>query len=101
MTWKLAEEAHILLEEEPAYPWFSFLSDVGGAAGLFLGLTVIKLGFDTTKNVKVKKSSGKILNLVKLMRFFCDCASTIIKRIFRLLHRPTKPSKSESYRNNG
>ena len=55
MTWKLAEEAHILLEEEPAYPWFSFLSDVGGAAGLFLGLTVIKLGFDTTKNVIVKK----------------------------------------------
>ena len=44
MTWKLAEEAHILLQEEPVYPWFSFLSDVGGAAGLFLGLTVIKFG---------------------------------------------------------
>ena len=43
MTWKLAEEAHIILKEEPVYPLFAFISDIGGAAGLFLGLSVIKI----------------------------------------------------------
>ena len=56
MTWKLAEEAHILLQEEPVYPWFSFLSDVGGAAGLFLGLTVIKFGLNNSINMTEKKN---------------------------------------------
>ena len=37
----MAESLNVVYEETIAYPFFSFLSDTGGAAGLFLGLNVI------------------------------------------------------------
>ena len=37
----LAEIVNVVMEEHKTYPFTAFLSDTGGAAGLFLGLNII------------------------------------------------------------
>lgn len=37
----LAEIVTVIIEEHETYPLSAFLSDTGGAAGLFLGLNII------------------------------------------------------------
>ena len=43
----LAGKVNMVYDETIQYPFNSFLSDIGGAAGLFLGLNVI--GFVSTR----------------------------------------------------
>ena len=39
----LSENANVVLEETSTYPSSSFLSDTGGALGLFLGLSILNI----------------------------------------------------------
>ena len=42
MHWKIhPEDADVVMTEQQVYPLISFVGDVGGAAGLVLGLSVI------------------------------------------------------------
>ena len=38
---KILEESHILMAEIAMYPFTAFMSDIGGSAGLLLGLNVL------------------------------------------------------------
>ena len=38
---KISEESHILMAEIAMYPFTAFMSDIGGSAGLLLGLNVL------------------------------------------------------------
>ena len=41
VRYALADVMNIQIKENPSYPISAFISDTGGAAGLFLGLDVI------------------------------------------------------------
>ena len=43
LVWRLSENTNLHKAEEATYPAEMFFSDVGGAAGLFLGLNVISI----------------------------------------------------------
>ena len=51
----LAEIVNVVREEHKTYPMAAFLSDTGGAAGLFLGLNIIGLF------VKVKSNTANYI----------------------------------------
>ena len=48
---KISEESHILMAEIAMYPFTAFMSDIGGSAGLLLGLNVLGKIFSYLSNV--------------------------------------------------
>ena len=42
MHFALAQVMNVVLKENPNYPMSAFISDAGGAAGLFLGLDILR-----------------------------------------------------------
>ena len=56
----ISEESNLIVAENATYPFVSFISDVGGAAGLILGMNILGL-------IKMGKRCYGIMNEFRIL----------------------------------